>query len=441
VTPNLAELARQGTVFERAIAPGTWTLPSHASLFTGEYPDQHASSWHQPLDHGPTLAQAFERHGYVTGGFVGNLYYCNRTSGLDRGFQTYRDHACSLGELMRHSFIVDRVARTDRGWAFLGVYDELGRKDGRKVLDEFEAWRKEQPDRPFFAFLNFFDAHDPYLPAELLDGRRLTARDKVLLRRWRRQWPNELPQPVVDLARASYDAQIHLLDQHLGEVIAYLKRTGQYEDTLIVVTSDHGEQFGEHGLYSHGNSVRRPLCHVPLAMAWPRRVPAGRRVEHPVSLCDVGQTLLQVAKNPHAASFPGVSLATLWSGAAPATNVRPALTTVDPHPRLTAFPHLCSWPAAKEKQYGWLSGDWFMIAEGNGTWRLYDFARDDQEAADLAERPDHAERFAGRKAAFQKLLESTLADSPAVATWLTNQSTDVQTRAKQPALGGQDGGT
>ena len=157
--------------------------------------------------------------------------------------------------------------------------------------------------------------------------------------------------------------------------MAELKRTGQYDRTIIVVTGDHGEQFGEHDLYSHGNSVHRSVVHVPLVVSAPGHVPAGRHVQLPVSLCDVGQTLLQLSAHRDAQRFPGVSLAAAWSPEVADRPVRPALTTVDPHPRLDIFPHMRLSPARHGKQYALLSGDLYVISEGDQTWQLYDFAR------------------------------------------------------------------
>ena len=387
-TPNLAELAARGTVFDRAIAPASWTLPSHASLFTGRYPDQLSSNWQSPLDENPvTLAELYQQAGYATGGFVGNLYYCTRGSGLNRGFGCYRDHKLALDELLRHSFLVNYVARTRLGWSWLGIYDELGRKDGTCVVREFHRWRARHGARPFFAFLNFFDAHDPYLPAQPPQGRRLTNEQKAMLRVWRYRHPDYISQADEELARSCYALQIHHLDRLLGDVVAELKRTGQFERTLIVVTGDHGEQFGEHHLYSHGNSVHRSVVHVPLLVSYPGHVPVGQHVQQPVSLCDVGQTVWKLSEAGEAERFPGVSLAAAWSSDIPDRPVRPALATVDPHPRLEVFPHMRLSPASRGKQFALLVDDLYVISEGGQDWRLFDFTNDPAEARDLSRSP------------------------------------------------------
>ena len=163
-----------------------------------------------------TLAEIYREAGYATGGFVGNLYYCTRGSGLNRGFQCYRDHTLSLDEMLRHAFLVNYIARTKPGWSCLGIYDELGRKDGRCVTREFVRWHGRQRERPFFAFLNFFDAHDPYLPAQLPDGRRLTGEQKSMLRVWRYRHPDYISAADVALARACYARQIQATGPKAG---------------------------------------------------------------------------------------------------------------------------------------------------------------------------------------------------------------------------------
>jgi arylsulfatase A-like enzyme len=421
-TPHLAELARHGVVLDRAIAPAPWTLPTHASLFTGLYPDQLSSNWHHPLDGASvTLSELYTRAGYATGGFAANHYYCTRSTGLDRGFQRYRDHELSWDELLRHCFAINWVARTKVGWSWLGVYDELGRKDGSQVVREFFAWSGQHRDRPFFAFLNFFDAHDPYLPDELSDGRELSVSDKLLLRVWRYCHPQDITSDEVELARACYATQIRKLDQYLGEIVAEFKRTGQWERTLIVVTGDHGEQFGEHELYSHGNSVYRPLVHVPLLVAFPGRVPGGLHLSQPVSLADVGQTTLQLTGTPGARKFPGGSMAALWTTSLPQDDLRPALTTVDPHPRASALPHMCLSPASKGKQVAVLTDDAYLICEGERVWHLYNFGMDPAEQTDLAQRPDHGEALLAAQQTLRQVLRSTLGHdaSSTTQTWLT----------------------
>jgi hypothetical protein len=140
-------------------------------------------------------------------------------------------------------------------------------------------------------------------------------------------------------------------------------------------------------------------------------------------------------------AFPGTSLATLWSESAPATRVRAALTTVDPHPRIAAFPHMCDSPMVKGKQYALLSGDWYMISEGDQAWHLYNFADDPREESDMVEQPDRAVWVKNCQVAFQNVVRSTLGTSriAGTTTWLTNRPEDGQTGAKPSAADEQDG--
>ena len=109
----------------------------------------------------------------------------------------------------------------------------------------------------------------------------------------------------------AYDGTVAYLDDQLGKLFDSLRRDGVLDNTIVVVTGDHGEEFGEHGLYSHGNSLYLPSVHVPLVVVWPKEVPAGRRVAEPVTLRDLPATMAQMSRLSF--SFPGKSLARFWS--------------------------------------------------------------------------------------------------------------------------------
>ena len=177
-TPNLTRLASDGVHFRRARAPAPWTLPSHASLFTGRWPHDLLVERLGWLDgtH-TTLAEFLGRRGYSTGGFVANSFFCGHESGLSRGFQTYRDYPVTPGDVFRASslgwFLARNVTRareellwamTTDGPAQIGL--DFPRKPAAAVNREFLDWLDHRDQRPFFTFLNFFDAHDPYLPPD-----------------------------------------------------------------------------------------------------------------------------------------------------------------------------------------------------------------------------------------------------------------------------------
>jgi arylsulfatase A-like enzyme len=316
-TPRLQEWARGGVVFERAIAPSPWTLPSHAAMFTGRHPSELSADFRNPLDDTyPTLAEVLRGAGYATGGFAGNLLYTHSATGLNRGFQRYEDFPRSAAQLTQHSAIgrllVQRVRNPFQQWR--GNFEWFGRKRADEVTGGFLDWQAGlPPDRPFFAFLNYFEAHYPYLPPDpwysqfadtslpkynpLLVGHPLA--------------PKPTPEMILS-SELAYDAAIAQLDAEIASLIDTLRARGQAERTMIIITSDHGEQFGEHGLLQHGNSMYRQLLQVPLVIVLPGTTPAETRISAPVTLTDLPATILDLAGVAPEHALPGRSLRATW---------------------------------------------------------------------------------------------------------------------------------
>ena len=182
-TPHLEVWSRSGVVFDWAVSPAPWTLPSHASMFTGTRAGDQAADWETPLDRSsPTLAERFRDHGYLTAGFVGNMQYTAWDSGLPRGFTHYEDYKRSWGQLIRSSSytqtelfehlqdaedVGDVVSAFANPNLSIDPKHTFDPKRGNEVSDAFLGWQAEHQDRPFFAFLNYFDGHQPYYaPAE-----------------------------------------------------------------------------------------------------------------------------------------------------------------------------------------------------------------------------------------------------------------------------------
>jgi arylsulfatase A-like enzyme len=311
-TPNIARFAERGTTFDMAISTASWTLPSHGTDFTGQYPGKLSTAEKKPFDATfPTLAEAFRERGYETVGMAGNYYFAGWDSGLRRGFARYRDYRVSFRQVLWSSWIGQSIFvwRAIDGPGLLAAlrqaktnqFISIEKPDAEPVVasdivDGFLAWERERPTgamrRPYFAFLNFFDAHEPYSPPPSMRT-RFAAK------------PGEM-----DL----YDAAIAHLDEEIARMLGALERRGALDNTLVVITSDHGEQFGEHGLVGHGNSLYLPLLHVPLVVVFDGRVPRGGRVAEPVSMRDLAATVADLALPGGAHPFPGVSLARRWSG-------------------------------------------------------------------------------------------------------------------------------
>jgi arylsulfatase A-like enzyme len=298
-SPTLDTLAKEGALFLDATSPSTWSLPSHASLFTGRYPSSHgAHAEHRYLDDRyPTLAQALEGNGYETFCLTANPWISDGL-GLTRGFGWQDESLLSEGGAgLGFSFIhrlLDRIGLQDTD------------KGGAAVASSFEEWARERPaqtDRPAFVFLNFIEAHFPYhqLPRDHLY--RFTDRPYSALRRISidllgAQFGGERPpaaavrEPTVDM----YDGGVVYSNELLARVVDALRARGTLDHTVLVVLADHGEVLGERdGFFGHGPTLYQESVGVPLLVRYPPKVAAGTRVETPVSTLGVFATIVDLA--------------------------------------------------------------------------------------------------------------------------------------------------
>ncbi len=377
-TPTLARLGTEGARFEHAVSAAPWTLPSHAAMFTGRWLHEQSTGWKEPLDgHWPTLAEALTAAGYATGGFVANVDYCDREYGLARGFLHYEDYQVTWRQVLRSSAIglwVTRQPVMDRRF---GPRQMWTRKTATTVTDDFLAWQAERGGtRPWFAFLNFFDAHrDYYAPRRY---RSLFVGDSAAAPPVpRRPVPGEVerryrPQPIVE-----YDRAIRYIDDEIGRMLVELERRGQLENTLVIVTSDHGEEFEEHALTGHGNSLYYPAISVPLVLRWPAKVTPGTRVPSAVSTRDLPATIMELAGLP-TGPFPGGSLARYWEpGRLPLV---PDTVLAELH---FAWGKPAWYPVSKGNMKSAIAGGDHLIRNGDGGQELFDVSADRWEQDDL----------------------------------------------------------
>ncbi len=267
------------------------------------------------------------------------------------------------------------------------------RKDAGSINRSFLDWvaRRPQPVRPFFAFLNYFDAHAPYvLPAGA--GYRFgvvprQASDFIFLTEWWESLDKLGLRPVYrELARDSYDNCIAFLDEQVGVLLRELNRRGVLDQTWLVVTADHGEGMGEHRLFDHGESLYGQEIHVPLVIVPPAGLRAARVVHETVSLRDLPATILDVLGLADGSPFPGRSLATLWRE--PAPHREPA----EPEPVLSELPRPNPYdpnhgrsPAKKGPLVAIAGGDFVYIRnQGDRTEELYNERADPGETRDLS---------------------------------------------------------
>jgi arylsulfatase A-like enzyme len=365
---HLDRFAAGGAIFERAVAESPWTMPSHASLLTGLAPSRHGmlDDMSRLSDAIPTLAERVRSAGVQTAAFV-NTPYLEASTGLMRGFES-----------ARHFDIWD-----DREQRVLS---------GEAMNDAFADWLDEHGDRPFFVFFHTYDLHSDYLPAaryraELVrpydgrfDGRSQTLTGIVLGRLH--------PKPAdVDHIRDLYDAALRQLDDDLGALFADLERRGLLGDTLVIVTSDHGEEFFDHGNVGHGRSLYQEMVHVPLIVRGPG-VAAGLRIDAPVQLVDVAPTLLDWFGAQPLAAAEGRDLAPLWTKAASNPDAAPRVTCSEVGPRKAVRDF-------KSHLVGVVEGDLKLVHDlATGRSLLFDLRTDPEELHNLAtDRSDDVARL------------------------------------------------
>jgi arylsulfatase A-like enzyme len=367
-TSALDRMAAGGAVFDRAFATSSWTLESHASMFTGHRPAETGVGWRVPFDgRFPTLAEVFRSRGYATAGFVANLEYASRASGLARGFSHFEDFPVTPEAMLLSSAIGHRLSSLVVRKS-LGLTHVPSRKDARRLREDIVGWlNRQDAARPVFVFANYWDAHSPYLRSAPFDtafvGRSIprNARNPYL----------ENPRPVSReeglVERTVYDQAIAAQDQELGRLFEALEQKDLLRNTLIIVTADHGEEFGEWGLLSHGNSLNPSALWVPLVMVFPGRIPEAQRLSEPVSLLNLAATILTLADPRKPAGLPGTPMLGRGTGAAPGS---PAIIA-----ELQKAVNLPAWyPVSHGPLRSVTLGGWHYIRDAEGGETLMDLS-------------------------------------------------------------------
>ena len=404
-TPDLERFAERAVVYDRAIATSCWSLPCHASIFTGLYPSAHgADDQRQFLDpRHPTMAGILADAGYRT------IALCEKRdvgphTGMDRGFQHF-DH----GRRDRRAMLLRRL---ENGFGRLtGTRDAGLARTSRKLRSLLP--RLAVAREPFFLFVSTVESHIPYRPPRRYDtfrpdgvSRRQAAR--VNQDRWA-YMSGRVPMRDDDFEtlRALYDAGIRYADAGLGRIVEQLERLRLLDDTLVIVTADHGENLGEHGLMAHGYCLYDTVVHVPLLVHYPRGVASPGRVSHQVQGVDLLPTVLSLTgvQAPSSLALRGHDL--LSSARHPfaiAEQARPDMATF--HRR---FPEADLRHHDRELRMV-RTDDAKFIWSSDGRHELYDLRADPGETRDLVrERPQQAGELAS-------LLERWYAAGPATVT-------------------------
>ncbi len=389
-SPNLARLASSSVVFEQARSTAPWTLPSHASMMTGRWPHELSATINSPLDGTyKTLAEYLSEQGYATAGFVANNAYAGAETGLDRGFARYEDHTLLLEDIVWNTAFGRRVIllgfhppEPRTGFSTIDYH----RKAAGQVVNDSLRWVKEIKRRPFFAFLNIYDAHDPYMPPAGFDRhfgvKPESAADVITLNRWFLLDKKCVTERERRLIRDAYDDCIAYVDTQLGRFIDGLDREELLDNTLVIVTADHGEHLGEHELYGHASSLYDPEIHVPLLMRLPGKAHVRQSISTPVSLRNLAATIAEltnVGKSP----FPGRSLARFWArGATHDQEAEPSLSEVNGPANAT--PNQGRSPAFRGPIQAIAERNLVYVRNATGTEELFDVKSDPMQLHNLA---------------------------------------------------------
>ena len=374
-SPHLDEFAEAGVLFERAISPAQWTIPAHASFFSGEYPTTHGTTqiYDKLSDEHPTLAEILRRERYQTVGFCNNPLLGVVDNDLDRGFEAFYNYGGAfptrpaiadsrprlvgrftqrIVRLLRqvtspiqnsfaHSNILLRIALHPRIvplWRRYCNFKGNTVQSVRDLVGYLRARQRRGAKRPLFAFVNLMETHLPYGPMPRFIRRfaswyRHDQEARAFMQRYNHEhyrWMVPLRQPLTDLQDRAlndlYDAEVAYQDHLLRRVFGYLADPEVRDNTMVIVTSDHGEGLNHHGFVGHSLVAYDDLVRVPLVVRYPRLYPAGKRVTEPVSARRIFHAALQAAgiEAVHASSddrapvdIDGLSLASAVNGSDP----------------------------------------------------------------------------------------------------------------------------
>ncbi|MGE0790802.1 MAG: sulfatase-like hydrolase/transferase [Sandaracinaceae bacterium] len=291
-TPSLDRFAEDAVRYDQAFSNASWTRPSFASILTGRYPSSHGVMGKPDAlpDELTTLAEALSAGGYRTSGIVTNFNvgpYFN----FQQGFDDYRflepefvlgadDNAAKLLLMQALRQGIERY-RAARGQVEPGTAYQDAETVNRHLLAEIDA--QPSDGAPWFRFVGYMDPHDPYFPHPY-DGSGYS--------RAAHQSPDVAE---ADRLRGMYDGEITYWDAHFGRLMDALRERGLYDDTLIIVTADHGEEFAEHGGFWHGTTLYDEQVHVPLFVKLPENARAGTHVSHWVESIDLMPSILRIA--------------------------------------------------------------------------------------------------------------------------------------------------
>lgn len=303
-TPHLEQFARKCVVYETAISAAGWSLPSHASIFTGLYPSKHgAHDQHKYLlPEYPTMASILRSYGYHTRAFCHNAYVGPAT-GLNRGFETFNTDSRNIPPLLKK--ITDKF---DNGLARLRKQQDFGARQTNQKI--FSALRRlHSGPRPFFMFVHYEEPHAPYRPPRnfnryLPEG----VSEQQAMQVNQDQWayftnPSIMSELDFEILKALYDGEITYVDMRINQVLSWLEQFNILDHTMVIITADHGDNIGDHQMMGHAYCLYDTLVHVPLIIHYPAGTAGPQRVSRQVQTLDLLPTILTLLGDTSSALF------------------------------------------------------------------------------------------------------------------------------------------
>lgn len=388
-TPFLEEFSRGSTLYQNAVSSGAFTLPTHASLFTGLYPSWHGAHYSppefpdgRPLDPSYlTLAEILSSQGFSTAAVAANRGFLSHNFGLAQGFGFYDNRApAQFLTASQPYFLRQGIRNLMTCFTVSANFDREAlhaEEINASVFEQLEVLKSWES--PFFLFINYMDAHWPYVPPAPFDtiypGKNpgFTLHDYLNLVGDVLALERPLTEEEIRHLHSQYDGSIRYLDSQLARLFHQLKLLNLFENSLIIITSDHGEAFGDHNLMEHGVSVYQDQVHVPLIIKYPGQR-LGQRVEGYVNSVDILPTVLEVVGLPPPPQVQGASLLQKESWKS-----RPVVSEVYPRGFLRY------WNARLNRIERAIFRDGFkLIRSTAGKREIYDLDSDPHERVDLA---------------------------------------------------------
>jgi len=393
VSPAIDRVAQAGVVFEDVTSASPWTLPSHASMLTGMYPSTHGVRNHEFKLEAESLATWLGKAGYQTMALVNTHNVGHPEFGLMRGFDPLTTHW-----EIEMDLVGDKVLP--------GIKNRAPRMVKRAL-----RWLKDRdPSRPFFLFFHSYDVHtdftpdekwveeyvEPYEAREVGGVRVLDGVTDELVKVRNRMIRGDLDLTDADVRHLEqlYEAELRTFDEEIRVLFDYLDESGLSETTLVAITSDHGEEYNEHGGILHGRTHYQELIRIPWILRGPG-VPAGTREELPVHLVDVAPTLLALAGVPAFPEMDGLDASLCWRDPAGLPEVRFLFSEAD-HNNIVDRVTINDMKAMVRLGY-----DVLHYNRVTGQKELYDLTSDPTEQHDLAaEDPERVDFLFAKLEAF-----------------------------------------